>query len=178
MPFALANPVRLVALVGGVAVLAAGMLVLKTTQGGAGTTAAEPKLLHTTIGAHRRPVHRHAPTRPKPVDRSPVAANGFPRAVADALVKHAVVVISVVAPRGQVDELAYREARAGAAASGAGFVRINAFRESEIAPLQAKLAISGNPALIVMRRPADVSIQINGFVDRDTIVQAVADARP
>jgi hypothetical protein len=176
MQLAVENPVRLVALVGAVAALAGGFLVLKSTQGG-GTSASEPKLLHTSVGPRAR--HNRKPVQPahKPVHRSPVAPNGLPRTVADALAKNPVVVISVVAPRGRVDELAFREAQAGAAAAGAGFVRINAFRQAEVAPLDAKVDIRSNPALIVMRRPDQVSIQIDGFVDRATIVQAVADAR-
>jgi hypothetical protein len=182
MPFAAANPVRLVALVGVVAVLGVGIFVMKGLQG-ENETAAQPHLLHTTIGKHAK---RHAPAagkkthRParKPVNRSPVAANGFPRSVADALLAHAVVVVSVVAPRGRVDELSVREAQAGAAAAGAGFVRINAFNEAQIAPLDAKIDVhGGNPVLIVIRRPGDVSLQVDGFVDRDTIIQAVTDAK-
>ena len=174
MNLAIENPVRLVALIGAVAVVGGGMLVLKTTQGGGDATASQPKLLHTSVGHRAR--HRPKPVH-KPARVPPVAANGLPRSVALALAKHPVVVISVVAPRGRVDELALKEAQAGAAASGAGFVRINAFRQAEVAPLQTKVDVRGNPALIVMKRPADVSIQIDGFVDRDTIIQAVADAR-
>jgi hypothetical protein len=176
MQFAVENPVRLVALVGALATLGGGFLVLKSTQGG-DATASQPKLLHTSVAPRAR--HHRKPVQPghKPVHRSPVAANGLPRAIADALAKNPVVVVSVVAPRGRVDEVAFREARAGAAAAGAGFVRINAFRQAEVAPLDAKVDIRSNPTLIVIRRPDQVSIQIDGFVDRATIVQAVADAR-
>jgi hypothetical protein len=176
MQLAVENPVRLVALVGAVAVLGGGLLVLKTTQSG-NATASQPKLLHTSVGPRAR--HHRKPVQPKhkPVHRAPVAANGLPRAIADALAKNPVVVVSVVALRGRVDQLAFREAQAGAAAAGAGFVRINAFQQAEVAPLDAKVDIRGNPTLIVMRRPDEVSIQIDGFADRATIVQAVADAR-
>jgi hypothetical protein len=174
MQLAVENPVRLAALVGAVAVLGGGLFVLKATKSGEGASAAEPKLLHTSIG--NRSKHRPKPGQ-RAVHRTPVATNGLPRAVAVALARHSVVVVSVVAPRGRVDKLALREAEAGAAAGNAGFVRINAFRQADVVPLQAKVSVRGNPALIVMRRPADVSIQIEGFVDRGTIVQAIADAR-
>lgn len=177
MHFSAANPVRLVAFIGAAAVLGGGMLVLKTSQGGGSAADAQPKLLHTSVGPRAKPRQPATkPARPKP-SRSPVAANGLPRSVAVALVKYPVVVISVVAPRGRVDELAVREARAAATAAGAGFVRINAFRQAEVAPLEAKVDVQGNPALIVMRRPTVVSFQVAGFVDRETIAQAVADAR-
>ena len=37
--------------------------------------------------------------------------------------------------------------------------------------------LDSNPAILVLRRPMEVSIQISGFADRDSIVQAVDDAR-
>ncbi len=182
MKLASANPVRLVALVGMTAALAAGVFVLKTTTGGgSSTSSSQPKLLHASVG-HR--LHRTTPShttqkpgRPHARPAHAVAANGLPRAVADALVRNAVVVVSVVAPRGAVDDVAVREAQAGAAAAHAGFVRVDAFRQSQIAPLQAKLGIKDDPALIVLRRPVTVSFEVSGFVDRATVVQAVADAR-
>jgi hypothetical protein len=179
MNAAVENPVRLVAIVGIVAALGGGLFVLKSGKGGGGGTASQPKLLHTSVGHRARPHAKPKPAhraKPKPVVL-PAATEGLPRSIRVALVRHPVVVISVVAPRGRVDELAYREALAGAQASRAGFVRINAYRQADIAPLESRLNLGGNPALIVMKRPADVAIQIDGFVDRDTIVQAVADAR-
>jgi hypothetical protein len=180
MNLAVENPVRLVAIVGVVAALGAGIFVLKSAKGGGSDTASESTLLHTSVGhrvkpkPHARPAHR---TTPKPVPVLFPATAGFPRSVRVALAKNPVVVISVVAPRGRVDDLAYREAIAGAQASHAGFVRINAYRQAEIAPLEAKVDVRGNPALIVMKRPAVVSIQIDGFADRATVIQAVTDAR-
>jgi len=170
------------------AALGAGLFVLKTTTGGgSSSTSDQPKLLHTSVrDVHRtvkhqatthKPTHRTPKPHPRPVHRSAVAANGLPRAVADALVHNPVVVVSVVAPRGSVDDFAVQEAKAGAAASNAGFVRIDAFSQAQIAPLQAKLGIKDNPALVVLRRPDTVSFEVTGFVDRATVVQAVADAR-
>jgi hypothetical protein len=180
MNLAVENPVRLVAIIGVVAALGAGIFVLKSAKGGGSDTASQSTLLHTSVGhrvkpkPHPKPAPAHR-TRPKHVLSAATA--GFPRSIRVALAKHRVVVISVVSPRGRVDDLAYREALAGAQASHAGFVRINAFRQAEIAPLDAKVDVHGNPALIVMKRPAAVSIQIDGFADRATVIQAVADAR-
>lgn len=113
----------------------------------------------------------------KPVLPSPVAPNGLPRAVAAALLRNPVVVVSVVAPGSRVDELALAEARAGAALAGAGFVRLNAYRQAEIAPLAAKTPLRTNPAVLVLRRPAYVTLSILGFADRDSVAQAAANAR-
>ena len=183
MQLATANPVRLVALVGMI-----GRARGRRLRGEdhhrrreQHPSSSQPKLLHASVG-HR--LHRTTPShttrkpgRPHARPARAVAANGLPRAVADALVRNPVVVVSVVAPRGAVDDVAVREAQAGAAAAHAGFVRVDAFRQSQIAPLQAKLGIKDDPALIVLRRPVTVSFEVSGFVDRATVVQAVADAR-
>jgi hypothetical protein len=182
MNLAVENPVRLIAILGAVAALGGGMLILKSTRGGGESAASQPKLLHTSVG-HR--VRHHAKPTASPghhagrkrAPRLSPATVGLPRSIRVALAAHPVIVVSVVAPRGRVDELALREAVAGAKAAHAGFVRINAFRQADIAPLESKVDVGGNPALIVMKRPAVVTIQVDGFVDRDTIVQAVVDAR-
>ena len=180
-----ANPVRLVALVGVLAVVGGGMFVLKTTRGGSSSGTAEPKLLHTSAP------HRHKPVTAKPVTAKPahaksvarrrhhpaVAANGFPWTVAHALVKSPVVVVAIVSPKSRVDDVALGEAKAGAAKADAGFVQVNAYQQAQIGPLASKIQIASNPAILVMRRPTEVSIQIAGFADRDSIAQAVDDAR-
>jgi hypothetical protein len=181
MQLASVNPVRLLAVVGVAAALAGGMIVFKSARGGgSNASTSQPTLLHTSVGhrahrAKRHTVHKTVKAHPRPA--RPVAANGLPRAVAVALVRHPVVVVAVVAPRGAVDDVAAKEAQAGATAAHAGFVRVNAFRQSQIAPLQAKLGIKDNPALLVLTRPTTVVFQVSGFVDRATVVQAVADAR-
>jgi hypothetical protein len=176
MQRALENPVRLVALIGVVALIGGGLFVLKSTRGG-DASASTPKLLHTSAKGHARTKTHRPAAKPKPAHVSPVAANGLPRPVAVALARNPVVVVSVVAPKGRVDALAVAEAKAGAAKAQAGFVRINAYRQAEIAPLQTKTGIKDNPAVIILRRPTQVTLAVQGFVDRDTVVQAVADAR-
>ncbi len=177
------NPVRLVAVLGVAALLGGGMLVLKTTQGSGETASPQPALLRTTakgVGAKTKPTR----TKPKPAARprrTPtlplVTANGLPRVVAVALTRNPVVVVAVVAPRGRVDALALAEARAGAALGGAGFAQVNAFRQIEMAPLASKFGIRSNPAVIVLKRPGNLSVRIDGFADRDTVAQAAAAAR-
>jgi hypothetical protein len=183
-----ANPIRLVAMVGVLALVGGGMLVFKMTQGGSSATA-EPKLLHTSAPKHHKPVTKPVNAKPvakpphgKPVATAPkkhplIASNGFPWAVAHALVKNPVVVVAVVSPNSRVDEVALGEAEAGAQQANADFVQVNAYKQSQIGPLASKIQISSNPAILVMRRPTTVSIQIAGFADRDSIAQAIDDAR-
>ena len=180
MQIAVANPARLVAALGVAALLGGGMLVLKATGGSGETASPEPVLLRTTakgVGAKKV-----APTKPKPAKRRTptlpaVTADGLPRVVALALTRNPVVVVAVAAPRGRVDTLALAEARAGAALGGAGFAYVNAFRQGEMAPLASKFGIRSNPAVIVVKRPSELSVRIDGFADRDTVAQAAAAAR-
>ncbi len=185
MQLAAANPVRLVAVVGVLALLGGGMFVFKATQGGSSSASQQPTLLHTSV-RHHHPVTKPKPVATKPKPHKPVvrpthhpavAANGLPWSVAHALVKHPVVVVAVVAPGSRIDQVTLSEAEAAAAQTNAGFVKVNAYVQAQIAPLASKVSITSAPAVLVMKRPADVTIQINGWADRDSIAQAVADAR-
>jgi hypothetical protein len=69
MHFAVENPVRLFALVGALATVAGGFLVLKSAQG-EDATASQPKLLHTSVAPRAR--HHRKPVQPgHKVHRSP-----------------------------------------------------------------------------------------------------------
>jgi hypothetical protein len=100
----------------------------------------------------------------------------LPPAVARALLDHKVVVVSLYSPRGTVDGEALAEARAGAEAAGAGFVRINVLRQREIAALNAKLDVTYDPTVLVFRRPYQLFVRLNGFADKETVAQAATDA--
>ena len=171
MQVALGNPVRLVAMIGVVAVVGAGAFLMRGL--GSAEPAAAPLPLRVE-GAKSKPVA----ARKRKTPPSPVAANGFPQAVANALSRKPIVVVSVFAPGAALDELAVREARAGAALAGAGFVALNAYRNADIAPFAEKVGLRRNPAVVIVRRPGDVAVQLGGFADRDSVAQAATDARP
>jgi hypothetical protein len=101
----------------------------------------------------------------------------MPVAVARALQKHSVVVVSLSSPRSDLDKLASAEARAGAAASHVGFVSINVFHQRAGIPLLHKLGIVDTPAVLVVTRRRSVTAELKGFVDRNVVAQAVSDAR-
>jgi hypothetical protein len=114
-----------------------------------------------------------APGKPKP---SVLAQNGLPLPIMLALKAHRVVVVALVVPGAELDELAVAEAQAGAKAAGAGFVTLNVLRDAIGRPLARKLGVIQTPALLVYRRPANVVVRFEGFADRDTVAQAVASA--
>jgi hypothetical protein len=115
---------------------------------------------------------------PAPTTETPgVAESGLPIVIAQALKKHPVVVVALVVPGGEVDELTEAEGKAGAEAAGTGFLTINILKNSVGRPLAQKLGVIQTPSLVVFQRPAKVFVRFAGFVDRDTVTQAATSAR-
>ena len=120
----------------------------------------------------------------KPVHRAPVQsavvtaalAAGLPPAIAHALGTHAVVVVSVFDPYSEVDGIAFAEARAGAQLAHAGFVPLNVLSEMQAGKLTEQLGLLPNPGLLVYARPSTLAVRISGFVDKETVAQAAANA--
>jgi hypothetical protein len=92
------------------------------------------------------------------------------------LERHDVVVAVLYSPGASVDRLAIEEARAGAVLANAGFVAIDVFDPREIAPVAASYAVRGAPAVLVLRRAEGAVTQFDGYVDRETVAQAVDNA--
>ena len=97
--------------------------------------------------------------------------------LARALERNRVVVVVVYTPESPVDRLAIREARAGAASVDAGFVPVDAYDPSEIAPIATEYPVRQAPAVLVFTRLRGAVKQFPGYVDRETVAQAVDDAR-
>ena len=118
------------------------------------------------------------PSKPavKPAPTPALPPSGFPVAVDKALATHEVVVLSLVVPGARVDELAAAEAREGAKAGGVGYLALNVLNEEVAHALLTKLDGMKDPSLLVVRRPGDVVLQLQGFVDRQTVAQAAANA--
>jgi hypothetical protein len=133
------------------------------------TRAAKARPAVTTTGAAKQPT--------KPKAAALVAADGLPMALAKALHKHAIVVVSVFDPQSQTDSVSYAEARAGAAEAGAGFVGISVLDSVAAGALTTVLPGGGllpSPGVLVYRRPDLLVYRIDGFTDRDTVAQAAA----
>jgi hypothetical protein len=132
------------------------------------TTTPEPTAPEVAV-----PKPHAAPT----IETPGVAENGLPIVIAQALKKHPVVVVALVVPGGEVDELTEAEGKAGAKAAGTGFLTINILKNSIGRPLAQKLGVIQTPSLVVFQRPAKVFVRFAGFVDRDTVEQAATSAR-
>jgi thiol:disulfide interchange protein len=163
--------------------LAAGFFLL--SRGQASSSAAST---HTVVPLSKRttaPVKKHAVKKhaiKKPAARKPAAhkpaqtVNGLPAALAAALSRNKIVVVSLYAPDVALDEMATREARAGAAAAGVGFVAFDVMNERQSKVLTKMLGILEDPAVLVFRRPGDVVIRFSGFADMQTVQQAARNA--
>src|SRR6478672_4228748 len=122
---------KVIGLVVGIAVvaLAAGFFLLS-----GGQSSSNAASTHTVIplsqrkhakkakAKHARPAVKPV-AKPKPAKPpAPAAAqDGLPPALTAALARHRIVVVSLYAPRVELDDMALQEAKAGAAGAGAGF---------------------------------------------------------
>ena len=144
--------------------------------------AAKPKAKVPAKKLAPKPARKVAKKVAKP--KGPSVINGMPAALARALASHAVVVVSLYAPRSSVDAMATDEARHGAALAGAGFVAFSVANERIVSPLTSLLTgaqtaadrVLDGPAVLVFQRPRTLFVRFNGFADRDTVAQAVANA--
>ena len=164
---------RLVALLVGVVVIAGGYWMVVRKHSASPSTASSTPV--STTPTSTTPSKRHTHTATPPARK--LATHGMPVAVARALQKHSVVVVSLSSPRSDLDKLASAEARAGAVASHVGFVSINVFHQRAGIPLLHKLGIVDTPAVLVVTRRRAVTGELKGFVDRNVVAQAVSDAR-
>jgi hypothetical protein len=107
----------------------------------------------------------------------PVDTHGLPVVLARALAKHRVTVVALYDPEAAVDEMALAEARAGAGSVNAGFLALNIRNEPHVRPLAELLGVLESPSVLVYERPNKLFVRLDGFSDRETVAQAVANAR-
>jgi hypothetical protein len=111
---------------------------------------------------------------------------GVPTPLADALKRHTVVVLALVAPNSQVDGLTLAEAKAGAADAHAGFATIHVGNNAQVEALSALLGTSADaqnrlldaPSVLVFQKPHALYVRLNGYVDAETVEQAAVNAAP
>jgi hypothetical protein len=158
--------VLVVVAVGGYLVVTKNKATTQTTRTTASTTPAVTNHAMTTptpSKTHSRPVTLHT--------------HGLPVPVARALQKHSVVVVSVTNPQGADQNFTRSEAQAGANEMKAGYVNIDVFHQRPGTAILRKLGLVDTPEILVVKRSGVVAAQFKGFVDRDVVAQAVADAR-
>jgi hypothetical protein len=192
----LSPPVRIFALVAALAAVGGMLFVFTSGRGSAAeadlalppvaAAAAKPAkapAVHKTAAAKAAakatPATTRAPVKAVPKKVVPkLPPTGFPVAVDRALANHKVVVVSLVVPGSPIDELAAGEAKAGAKLGGAGYLALNVLNERVAQALLAKLDGPKEPSVLVFKHTGEVALALEGFVDRETVAQAAANAAP
>jgi hypothetical protein len=174
----LSPPIRIFAFVG---VLAAVGLAAFFFVMGRSAAETEPSSAPAVTKPATQPATPATPTTPaRTPAQKPRAAtlppSGFPLPVHRALRRNRVVVVVVYMPGASVDSIVRAEARSGARTARAGLVQMSSLSERLVQPLVAKTGVLPNPAVVVVKRPGVVAATL-GVTDRETIAQAVAQAR-
>jgi hypothetical protein len=92
------------------------------------------------------------------------------------LADHRTVVVVFHTPGSDLDSAAVREARAGASATGAGFLAVDVTKEGAVADLAAEHEVLEAPTVLVVIRSGEARFRFEGIVDRETVAQAVTNA--
>jgi hypothetical protein len=103
-------------------------------------------------------------------------AAGLPNALASALGRHRIVVVSIYNPYSEVDGISFAEARTGAQVAGVGFVGLNVLSQAQVGKLTQMLGLLPDPGLLVYTRPGTLVARISGFADKETVAQLAQNA--
>ena len=109
-----------------------------------------------------------------PVDTAPIRASG---ALQWQLLKYRVVVVVFYSPESDVDGAAVAEARAAALDMNAGFVPVDVTDEKQVTAIAIGYEVTGSPTVLVISRGPELRSEFTGIVDRETVAQAVRNAR-
>ncbi len=166
----LSPPVRIVALVGLVLVVAAGGLLAFKKVEQHRSAAATPPAARTVPVAPAHP-------KPAPAPAKPITIPGIPPEVTAALRASDTVVALVYSPHAPGDLALLAEARAGAKAAHAAFVPLNVAQDTIAVDVYAWTKAPADPEVLVVKRPGRVAFTITGATDRLAIAQAAATAK-
>jgi hypothetical protein len=164
-----------------------GLLVLVVVLGGAfmvathrsSTTSTTQTTARTTPSVSTPASTTPAPSQghSHPATQARLAAHGLPAPVARALQKHSIVVVALGIPNSSDDTITAAEAKAGAKAGHAGFVKVDVLNQKSGTAMLRKLGVVDTPVVLVIKRPANIYSEFHGLVDRAVVAQAVAEAR-
>ena len=113
------------------------------------------------------PAPTPAPPKPKPEPTTPLEQEQA---------QHKIVVLVFHAPGADLDAAAVREARAGATATDAGFLAVDVTKDSSVADLAVEYEVVEAPTVLVLVGD-NVRQRFDSIVDRETVAQAVTNAR-
>jgi hypothetical protein len=174
--FELSTPVKVIATAGLLIVLLAGAFASYTVaihhRQHAEKVASVPARAPATHGS----ATVHFSQTPKVAPKLVLDAN-LPAPVHRALLSSREVVAVLTAPGVPGDSDVVKEARAGAAAAHVGFTVLNVTQETVAETLAAWAPHAGDGSVLVVRRPGKVSVELDGYADRQMVAQAALDAQ-
>jgi hypothetical protein len=94
-----------------------------------------------------------------------------------ALLTEPVVVVVFYTPDAVQDALTILEARAASLATRSGFIAVDVTREQQVQSLAVGYEVLESPSVLVFTRGPKLEARLDGFVDRETVAQAVENAR-
>lgn len=163
---------RLVVILGMLVLLVGGFLVVERGRSTKSSTPPATSTPAVSTPARTTP----APSTTHKATPTALKTHGLPVAVARALQKHAVVVVSLTTPRGADEQFASAEAKAGAKEAKVGYVAIDVFHQRPGTTILRKLGVTSTPVTLVVRRNGAIVQDFPGFVDRDVVAQAATEA--
>ena len=92
------------------------------------------------------------------------------------LMKYRAVVVVFYSPESDLDGAAVLEARAAALETNAGFLPVDVTNEKQVAAIAVGYEVTGSPTVLVVSRGPKLRSEFRGFVDRETVAQAVTNA--
>ncbi len=173
---------RIVALAGVLLIALAGSALLLLHKPKPGTVTLPPAHPTTTPAKHHslRSSPAPAPSRTHAKVVRPAVNPLLPAKLRAALGRHPVVVAAFFDSQNRIDSLTVAEARAGAAARGAGFVTVNLLSDKVAGRLTAFLPsdeLLPAPGILVFKRPGRIVWRSDGYLDRQAVAQAVRNVR-
>jgi hypothetical protein len=170
----LSTPIKIAALIALLvaAGAAATMLLLR------GHSTSQPETVATTPAHVRTPAHSHPATAQHTAPAATRFATGLPTALVAPLTRSKVVVAVVYAKGDPVAAYLLAQARAGAKLARAKLVVLNVASDkvaSQTATWMNSNVVS--PAVLVVKRPGTIAVELDGYADEMAVAQAVVNSR-
>ncbi len=206
MNLTVSQPIKILALVGLLAIAALGATTMLLGHSNPSTSTQAPIQIHhrrvattqtatpAAPHAHAKPAHAKSVT---PATKAPAATHtrakpaapkrhgnlvyaDLPAPLQWQLALHKIVVVSLYDPNADVDAISVAEAHAGAVDAGAGFLLVSVL-DNKVAGILTALLPGGGllpaPGILVYRAPGELMVRLDGFADRTSVAQAVTNAQ-
>jgi hypothetical protein len=159
-------------------------LLINGSSSANGTAGTQTTLQKTTTHSQTTAKQKTTAKKSKKSTKSKKSKHRAPaegvNALDAALVRHPLVVVSVYARNAVIDTQAMKEAQAGAARVGAGFVAFNVFSEKIARQLADLLGTeeTSSPEVLFFRRERKLVFRLHGFADSQVVAQAAKNVLP